>query len=281
MSDEGDQPEEQLPLEGAGERLARARADSDMTVEQVAAETRIPLRHLQTMEAGAFSELPGKTYAIGFARSYAKVVGLDEQEIAAQVREELSDGSDAQEHRSVTFEPGDPARVPSRGLAWFSAFAALLLIAGAVAFFRNYFIVGSGPGSIVPPDQGEEQAVAITSDGASSLESAPEPVNPAGAVVFTSREDNLWVRFYEANGDRLMEKVMSQGESYTVPADASNPQIRTGQPENLVIRIGGKAIGTLSNRGEIVGDVSVKAEDLIARMAQLEADASEEEQSAE
>ncbi|MDN3646184.1 DUF4115 domain-containing protein [Pontixanthobacter aestiaquae] len=272
MNEEGNQLEGELPLEGAGQRLARARADADKTVEQIASETRIPIRHLETLESGDFAALPAKTYAIGFARTYARVVGLDEHEIAQQVRDELDNGEGGEAHRGATFEPGDPARLPSRGLAWFSAFAVLILIAGSLAYFRDYFMPGSGPGPLVSE---EEVAAAQTSgedtvntDGAAGTDAAP-----SGPVVFTSLENDVWVRFYDSSGQRLMEKIMTQGESYTVPADAVGPQIRTGRPEALVIRIGGKSIGTLSNRSETVGDLPVTAEALVARVNDLEAQA--------
>lgn len=275
MSDNGDQLDAQadgeLPVEGAGQRLARARADAGMTIQQVASETRIPIRHLETLEVGDFSKLPGKTYAIGFARSFARVVGLDEKEIAAQVRAELDDGEGADVHRSVTFEPGDPARLPSRGLAWFSVFAVVLLIVGTLAFFRDYFMPGSGPGSIISDEAGQVASASGAQDAAEGA--APTTPAPTGAVVFTAMENGLWIKFYDKNGERLMEKQMAQGESYTVPADADGPQVWTGQPESLVIRIGGKSIGTLSNVSEIVRDVPVTAEALVERAAKLEASA--------
>ncbi|WP_209346888.1 helix-turn-helix domain-containing protein [Pontixanthobacter sp. CEM42] len=270
MSEEGDQLEGELPLEGAGQRLARARADADKTVEQIAAETRIPTRHLETLESGDFAALPAKTYAIGFARTYARAVGLDEQEIAQQVRDELDNGDGGEAHRGATFEPGDPARLPSRGLAWFSVFAVVILLVGSFAYFRDYFMPGSGPGPITS----EEAAVAAeaSADGSANGDTTLNAeVAPTGAVVFTSLENDVWVRFYDSSGERLMEKIMTQGESYTVPADANGPQIRTGRPEALVIRIGGKSIGTLSNRSETVGDLPVTADALVARIADLEA----------
>jgi cytoskeletal protein RodZ len=74
----------QLPL-GVGERLHAAREARKLSLEQVAAETRIPQRHLIAIEAGDFARLPGRTYAVGFARTYAKMLGLDQDDIAAGV----------------------------------------------------------------------------------------------------------------------------------------------------------------------------------------------------
>ena len=75
---------EEAPPEtgGIGEQLRAAREARGLTLEQLAAETRIPQRHLQTIEAGEFSALPARTYAIGFSRTYAKAVGLDDRDVA-------------------------------------------------------------------------------------------------------------------------------------------------------------------------------------------------------
>ena len=123
---------------GVGAQLRGAREAKGLSLEQLAAETRIPQRHLIAMEAGDFAKLPGRTYAVGFARTYAKTVGLDQDDIAAGVRDEL-DVQSEEGHRPASFEPGDPARVPSRALGWFAAFAVLLLLAGGFFFFRTIF----------------------------------------------------------------------------------------------------------------------------------------------
>src|SRR5690348_2649387 len=106
---------------GVERELREAREASGMTLAQVAAETRIPQRHLVAIEAGEFDRLPGRTYAVGFSRTYAKLLGLDGDEVADRVRAEL-DSQLREERRRPSFEPGDPARVPSRALGWFAAF---------------------------------------------------------------------------------------------------------------------------------------------------------------
>ncbi|MGB7373848.1 RodZ domain-containing protein [Pontixanthobacter sp.] len=262
MSDDTELPDGELPLDSAGARLRRAREAADQTLEQVAAKTRIPQRHLETIEANDFGALPSRTYALGFSRTYARAVDLNDQEIAEQVRGHLAElGNDHTAHRGATFEPGDPARVPSRGLAWFSAFAAILLIVGGFAFFRSYFIPGSGPAALISQEQASSDMPAREAAANTAPAGAPDP---SPQVVFKSLGEGVWVRFYDAEGERLMEKQMALGETYTVPATANGPQLRTGQPEALAIIIGGDEIGTLSDRSQVVSDVDVTAAGLLA-----------------
>ena len=66
-----------------GERLLRAREAKGLSLDDVASQTRIPIRHLQNIEREEWDALPAPTYAVGFARNYANAVGLDGAEIAA------------------------------------------------------------------------------------------------------------------------------------------------------------------------------------------------------
>ena len=75
--------EAQLPLETVGSRLRRAREAAGLGVAALAAQTRISQRQIEAIEAGDFGALPGRTYAVGFSRSLARAVGLDEAEVAA------------------------------------------------------------------------------------------------------------------------------------------------------------------------------------------------------
>lgn len=263
MTQETELRDEQLPLHGVGERLRLAREEKGMTITQVAAETRISQRQLELIEAGDFDALPARTYAVGFSRSYARLVGLDERQVVAEVRSELAASSPPGRARAPTFEPGDPARVPSRGLALFSLFAAILLIVGGVVFYRTFFSPAAGPGSIVAEEQAAQTA---QQRPAQAARPAGGPAAPAtGPVVFTALEEGVWVKFYDASGNQLMQKEMAKGERYTVPAEAEGPQVWTGRPYALAITVGGREVPKLSEKDEILKDVPVTPEALLAR----------------
>ena len=248
----------------AGRRLRAARDQKGLTLEQLSAQTRIPERHLEAVEAGEYERLPSRTYAVGFTRTYARAVGLDEHALIAQVAEEL-DADDPRKHAAAPakFEPGDPARLPSRGLAWFSAAAVILLLIGGYTFYSSYFAPGLGPAPLT--DDSEKPAAA---EAARPAQQAQTPtIDPGGEVVFTSEMDGTWAKFYDGEGERLYEAQMDKGDSFTVPADAQNPQIWTGRPYAFAITIDGKSVAKLSEEDTIVRDVPVSAKALLARSA--------------
>lgn len=247
----------------AGAMLRDARLAAALELEEVSARTRIPQRHLAAIEAGDYAKLPSRTYAIGFSRTYARLVGLDERAVIEQVRLDLADGDPQAPQRPDRFEPGDPARVPSRRLAWLSLLAVVLLVVGAFSFYRSYFSPGLGPAPLTEPRPAATAPVAAAPGAAR----APAAAVPAGPVVFTALEDGTWVKFYDGAGTRLFEAQMAKGDSFTIPADAQNPQVWTGRPYALAITVGGRPVPKLAEGDTIIRDVPVSAEALLARPA--------------
>ena len=247
----------ELPLEGVGARLRRAREASGLSRADIARQTRISERMLAALEDGNYAVLPARTYATGFARSYARAVGLDADAIVAQVRRDL-DGAAAPLERSATptFEPGDPARVPSRSVAW-AAVAALVLVLIGLATWRASTQPVSGLPSILPPD------APASSRPATPVPAPAPPPAAAGPVVLTA-EAPAWVHV-TAGGQDLLKHEMKAGESFTVPADAVDPRLRTGRPDALAITIGGKPVPRLAEKQTVMADVPISAAALLAR----------------
>ena len=254
---EGEVAEAELPLESVGARLARAREAAGMSRTQIAGVTRIPERHLAAIEAGDFAALPARTYATGFARSYAKALGLDQNEIAAAVRAELAAHQPEENRRPAqTFEPGDPARVPSARLAWLAAGGIVLVLIAGFLFARPMF----APGMMLP---------SILKDAPPAPPPAPVQAAPAvsvgGPVVFTALEPKVWVKFTDGAGNQLFQKELAQGESWTVPADQADVRIQTARPDALAITIGGQGVAKLADSQQTIRDVPVTAAALLAR----------------
>src|SRR5690242_7079831 len=110
-----------------GERLRAAREEKGLSLEDVAAQTRIPQRQLESIETADCEKLPAPTYTIGFAKSYASSVGLDRTEIGDQLREEMG-GQRFVSSQSEVIDAADPARTMPRWLVISAVIAVILLI---------------------------------------------------------------------------------------------------------------------------------------------------------
>jgi len=249
--------------QGVGAQLRAAREQLGLSTAQVAAQTRIGLRNIENIEAGEFQDLPGRIYAIGFSKTYAKLVGLDQNDVAELVRFELGDDP-ASRGQSADFAPGDPSRGPSRQLVWASVGAAAVLMVGLYFAAR----VLMSPAAELPSlteQQAAEQATAAAATAALQAENA-QPVDAGGAVVLTA-EAAVWLRVTDAADQRLMEGELAAGQTYTIPADAEGPKMITGRPDMLAITVGGRAVPKISEVNRTVVDVPMDAASLLARPA--------------
>lgn len=257
-----DDAEQDIPAEappGVGPQLRAARERQGLSVEDIARETRIARRHVISIEEGQFENLPGRIYAIGFAKTIAKVVGLDQSDVADLVRAEMGDEPPPRQ-TAPHFEPGDPARLPGRRLAWFSLVALLLLLAGLFFAARELF----APAAELPPIEDAAEALAAEPTAEGDAAAVPEEGPASGPVVFTA-EGTAWVRFTDGAGRILMERELAEGETYTVPDDADAPQLITGRPDLLAITIGGGNVPKLSDEPITLVGVPVTAAALLAR----------------
>src|SRR3954449_10901480 len=110
-----------------GERLRVAREEKGLSLEDVAAQTRIPQRHLESIETAQWDALPAPTYTTGFAKSYASAVGLDRIEIGDQLRAEMG-GQRFAANAAEVYEAADPARTMPKGLVIGGVLAVIVLI---------------------------------------------------------------------------------------------------------------------------------------------------------
>ena len=245
-----------------GARLAEARKAQSLELADIAARTRVPLRHLQAIEANDLTALPAIPYSVGFVRAFAQFLGLDAAAFAREFREEMSGGT-VERVAPAPFEPADPARVPSRFLVSVAVVLALVL-AGGYAIWRSGVFTGSDDGLTVASTAADTPAPAPVV--ARPAEAAPASAPVAGPVVLTALEP-VWLRISDADGTRLLEKNMLVGETWQVPATATEPKILTGRPQALRVTVGNAVIPPLGAPERTIRDVSLKADALLARLA--------------
>ena len=75
----------------AGEKLSQARIEKGISLEEVSKKTKIKENFLEDIEKGEYQKLPSVSYAHGFVRSYARFLGLNEEELMAIFRREFDE----------------------------------------------------------------------------------------------------------------------------------------------------------------------------------------------
>ncbi|MEG3177226.1 helix-turn-helix domain-containing protein [Sphingomonas sp. RB3P16] len=253
-------PAEEATLfpKSSGDKLREAREALGLTLAEVAARTRIPGRQLEAIEQGNYAALPSITYSVGFAKAYARAVGLDEVAIARDVRS-ASDQPSARRTDYQAYEIDEPARVPPRGLVLGAVVVAVLLLIGVGLFYGTSLFRGDG-------EPAPASFVAIEAPKAPVA--APTPSAPTGAVVL-SATDEVWLKVYQKAADGTSKTLyigtLKAGERYPVPADATAPLINVGRPDKLTVTVGGTPVAPLGDGRIAIKDVPIDAATLTAR----------------
>ncbi|HKU54462.1 MAG TPA: RodZ domain-containing protein [Rhizomicrobium sp.] len=151
------------PLETVGHDLRAARLRRGDEIAQVSRALKIRKDHLEALENDRLEDLPGKTYAIGFVRSYARHLGLDAAQYVERFKRDISGRADEQAREPVPLDHDD-RRLPH---GW-------RLIAGAVTIALIW-----GTWHLLAPNTESNQAVPPA-----PVLTAPKPVaKPAPAPV--------------------------------------------------------------------------------------------------
>lgn len=149
-----------------GEYLKQARKKKRLSLEQIASKTRIQERHLQALESEDFADLPAKVFAKGFVRSYAKALGLDEEEALQCFLEtsgtfyDQSQPEQPQPHVQVKLEAAS-----RQSINWNFVVAALVIIAAGAIWYGL-------------PQQQESPIVLSEPEISSPVEPTEEPIPP-------------------------------------------------------------------------------------------------------
>ncbi|AXB75600.1 helix-turn-helix domain-containing protein [Novosphingobium sp. P6W] len=245
--------------QSAGAQLRAAREAAGLSRADIASQTKVAERHLLSIEEDRLGDLAARTYAVGFARAYARAVGVDEKVIAAKIREQL-EAEVPERHETVpSFEPGDPARVPTRRLAWVAAAGVVIAVVVLLVFWSSFL----SPQGALPDLIADKPAQ--TAAPAASAPPPPPPAPTSGPVVLTATGDKVWLKVTDGTGAQVLQKELAKGESWTAPAGVAGLQLRTGRPDALQISVGGKPLPPLSDKPELVTGVSLAPADLLAR----------------
>lgn len=72
--------------ENLGERLKKLRLEQKKTLEEVGAQTKIPVKYLEILEKGEHSRLPGNIYARAWIREYTHFLGVASDDFLAEYK---------------------------------------------------------------------------------------------------------------------------------------------------------------------------------------------------
>jgi cytoskeleton protein RodZ len=253
------------PQARVGEQLRAAREAQGLSLEDIAARTRIPMRHLYMIERGDYEGLPAPTYSAGFVKTWARQLGLDGQALADQFRAEAA-GAAAPVYQPQSYEPADPRRTPPLGLAIATALLAIVLALGYLYWRGSQ----EDPMALAARSSDHPAAAAPAHPSPTAAVSAPaaKPIAPPaqnGPVVIGASQD-VWIKVADS-GKTLFMGVLKAGDHYQVPDGLATPLLTTGRPGNTTIMVGATPIPPVGDPDRAAKNVSLTPQSLLARVA--------------
>ncbi|MCQ6257347.1 RodZ family helix-turn-helix domain-containing protein [Pseudomonas sp. Q11] len=169
-----------------GETLRQARESHGWSLAEVALKLNLTVTSLGNLEAGAFDKLPGHTFARGYIRAYAKLLGMDQTELVQQFDQYT--GSDAQGssvHSLGRIE--EPVRVSHTILRIVSLLLLIAVIGGGFLWWQDQASLRAKDPIGMSPEHVEVEGA----DGTTRIHPLDEPEDQAVVEGQTAGESTL------------------------------------------------------------------------------------------
>ncbi|MVV47699.1 helix-turn-helix domain-containing protein [Pseudomonas sp. PB120] len=159
-----------------GETLRQARESNGWSLAEVALKLNLTVNSLSNLEAGAFDKLPGHTFARGYIRAYAKLLGMDQTVLVQQF--DQSTGTDSQGssvHSLGRIE--EPVRVSHTILRIVSLLLLIAVIGGGFIWWQDQTSSRTKDQVSLSPEHVEVEGA----DGTTQIHPLDEPEDQAVA----------------------------------------------------------------------------------------------------
>jgi cytoskeleton protein RodZ len=238
-----------------GQDLKRERELRGISLQEIADSTRISLKFLQAVEEDRLDIIPGQFFIRGILRSYARSIGLDENQVLNKYQEKVM-FEEQLAYQEARRRPS-PRRLPrpKKTLVW--ALSSVVLI-GAAAFL--YLFVFSSPerGRIAPKSLTRTEPKVVTPHLP-----VPSSQPPAEPVVEERRFLDLdfafleetWIRV-SADGLIIWDGIKKPGESLQVKAERE-VLLDIGNAGGLSFTINGEKAKPLGPLGAVRKDIAI------------------------
>ncbi len=240
-----------------GEILQRTREHYGQSISQVEVNLRIRAAHLQAIENGDLSQLPGRVYAIGFVRAYSEYLGLDGDKIV-QLFKSQSVGK--KNRPDLKFKVAvHETQTPNA----YIILICLLGIIGVIAYLSMTYTPAKYV-EIIPPVPQTLKKSALVSQAPQSIEDIILEDEKELAKSYPEMElvisQDSWVEIKDATGKLIVSEVLKPGDKYIIPDGQKGLVMQTGNAGGITVFIKGKKIGEIGENAEVIRNISLNPE---------------------
>ncbi len=201
-----------------GEKLRQAREERGISISEVAEQTRISPLYLEAIDLDNYKTLPGGIFNKGFVRSYAKYVGVDEQEALQDYSRLVAEHEEKEDDKYKAYRPEvltDDRSASSIVPTVLFAVVILGLMTAGILFLVNY----------IQNQQSEPQVAtnALSVNSPAPVNTGPN-ANPAIPASQSPTMGALKVEF-KTRGEGISLSSVSDGNSSVALVTADKPAV--------------------------------------------------------
>jgi cytoskeletal protein RodZ len=264
-----------------GSDLKAAREAKGISLEEIAAATRINLRYLKALEADDFAEFPSDFFARSVIRAYARSVGLDEKEILTRMQPLGRETGSRAAGEAPRIPPAFKAVPPVVKNAAFFVFCA------AAVGLTLFIFLKSRNNKPLPPTAAQETKVESAPAGqpqttppettgsataqpqatAQAVPPAPTAPSPAAApaeirglrleLAFTAE---TWIQAF-ADGAAKLDGIRLAGATAVVEAEAEII-LHLGNAGGVAVVLNGRPLKPFGGSGAVVKNIRMTPDNL-------------------
>lgn len=277
------------PLETVGQDLRAARLRRGDDLATVSKALKIRKDHLEALEEDRVEALPGRTYAVGFVRTYSDYLGLDAAQCVERFKTQIAGRTDDVTPTITVIDEDEHRRLPQ---GWKIIAGVVLLLC---AYGAYHLLVPAADKMLSPPVAPVPQAYApkpvpkkvvkvapppaplatapdaaapATTDGAQAPAAVPPQQEAAiapGKVYGTlNRNARVVLRMKQttrvlvqgADGTAYINRTLNAGDSYMVP-DMVGLTLTAANAGAVEVDLDGAPMGAAGRDGQIAETVSL------------------------
>jgi cytoskeleton protein RodZ len=240
-----------------GPDLRSAREAKGISLEEIAAATRISLRYLKALEEGDLTSFPSEFFARSVVRSYAKAVGLDEKDALERYRAlGLKTGSG----RKPLGEAPQRLIVAKAGHPYLMNAAFFLFGIAIIALTLFVFLKNRGERPLASPTAAQTEApsslpVQVPIKPPAAEVAAPAPDKIQGLRLDLAFSESTWIQVF-ADGAVKLDGIEASGASVRIEA-RSELLIHLGNAGGVSGVLNGKPLKPFGRSGAVVKNIRV------------------------
>ena len=246
---------------GVGRRLRQAREGRGLSVAEVAARTKIPMRQLTCIEGEDYDQVPGGIFVRGHIRAMARVVGLDPLDATEHFEEEtrprppVMATQQEEENRGPRLRmAAEPTEPRPNGHLIAAAVIIVVSIVLAIAWFGRARDVPPSSRHDAAPGQPRMAAAAPVPVGSTGSDDA-RPVGTSGVsatdgLPLSLRAQRVCWLSLTVDGQRVAYRMLQEGDLVSVRVH-QRASVRTGDAGALLLSVGGRPAKPLGAPGAV------------------------------